>query len=414
MRLLALLLALSVSTAGATEIATLREVRPILAPDQTRLIFETGRAVRFEIKTRPADKETGTPPRLYVDLFDTRVRPAALVLAPREGPLTRLRATQLKGNVTRLILDVPGLAKHAAFPLADPFRLVIDVHGDPRVAPRAKSDGRPLRTAAVKLRPTVIPLRAETIAAVRASLRLDQAAISLPAAKRFRVVLDPGHGGKDPGAIGPGGVVEKDVVLSVAKQLAKRLQASGYGVILTRDSDMFKPLSERTRLANAAEADLFVSIHANASHNRSASGIETYYLSNTNDRATMRLAHMENQLLNMTGQPPADSDVSWIVSDMIQSYKVEESHELANQVQAALVREARRARRDVRDLGAKPGPFYVLVGAAMPAVLAEVAFVSHPEEGRRLQDESYQERLVEGLLRGIGSFVENKAVAATL
>jgi N-acetylmuramoyl-L-alanine amidase len=262
--------------------------------------------------------------------------------------------------------------------------------------------------------PSAIRLPASTIAAVRASLQRGEAAMVPHRRTRLRVVLDPGHGGKDPGAIGLGGVLEKNVVLGVARRLAKRLEAAGHEVILTRDSDVFIPLSERTQRANAAKADLFVSIHANASPNRTASGIETYYLSNTDDRATIRLAHMENQLLHMTGEPPADSDVSWIISDMIQSYKVEESHGLARQIQASLVAEARREQRNVRDLGSKPGPFFVLVGAAMPAVLAEVAFVSHPEEARRLQDGAYQDRLAEGLLLGIGRFVENAAIAATL
>lgn len=411
MPFLPVLLVFSVASAGVANVATLRDVRPIYAPDHTRLVFDTGRPVRYRLKARPADAATGTPARLYLDLYRTHVSSPPPMLVPREGPLTRLRATQLKGNVTRVILDVPGLQEPAVFPLHDPFRLVVDVRGTPRLGTQARSAARPSRVGA-PAPPIRIP--ASTIAAVRASLARGTPTTSLPRPKRLRVVLDPGHGGKDPGAIGPGGVLEKDVVLGVARRLAAQLTEAGYDVLLTRDSDVFIPLPERTRRANAAKADLFVSIHANASPNRAASGIETYYLSNTHDRATMRLAHMENQLSHMTGEPPADSDVSWIVSDMIQSYKVEESHGLAEQIQAGLVAEARQRRSHVRDLGTKPGPFFVLVGAAMPAVLAEVAFVSHPEESRWLRDDKYQELLARGLLLGIRRFADNGVIAATL
>lgn len=414
MRYLPLLLVLGASSTGAANVAFLRDVRPILEPDHTRLIFDTGRPVRYRLQVRPRDEATGTPARLYVDFYATRVSATPPILVPREGPLTRLRATQLKRDVTRVILDVPGLTEHTVFPLLDPFRLVVDVRGKARPPSRGRAVARTSRLAVAAPAPSQVRLPASTVAAVRASLQRGTAEVPRHRRTRFRVVLDPGHGGKDPGAVGAGGVLEKDVVLDIARRLAERLEAAGYDVIMTRDSDVFVPLPERTQRANAAQADLFVSIHANASPNRAASGIETYYLSNTNDRATIRLAHMENQLLHMTGEPPADSDVSWIVSDMIQSYKVEESHGLARQIQASLVAEARRGRRHVRDLGSKPGPFFVLVGAAMPAVLAEVAFVSHPEEARRLRDDAYRKRLVEGLLLGIGRFVENATIAATL
>ena len=229
------------------------------------------------------------------------------------------------------------------------------------------------------------------------------------------MVLDPGHGGEDPGARGVDGTPEKDVVLDVARRLRPLLEARGYRVVLTRDRDVFVSLEERAVRANALRADLFVSIHANASLDPEAAGIETYYLSNSDNRATIRLAKMENNLTYMTGRAPRRADVSWIVSDMIQSYKIQESLLLARRIQSAVVDEATRQRGgEVRDLGVKPGPFYVLVGAGMPAVLVEVSFLTQARECRALGRPAYRAALAEGLLRGIVEFEDNAAAAATL
>lgn len=392
---LTLLLFLVPAAAGA-DVAVLRDVRPIIESDYTRLVLDTSRRVSYAVRELPADPATGTPSRLCVDLYHTRPDPRLpLRLSPSGGPLVRLRGAMLDGDVTRLILDVPGLRRHTAFPLLDPFRLVVDVHGTPRsVAPSLA----PARLVLAPAQP-VPPGRTDRGAAV--------------ARRRLRIVLDPGHGGKDPGAIGAGGLREKDVVLALSLRLARRLRAAGHEVVLTRDGDAFLSLAERTARASAADADLFVSVHANASRRRGAAGIETYYLSNTNDRATIRLAGMENRLVHGSGAAPA-SDVSWILSDMIQSYKVEESSSLASIVQHELVGAARRDHPEVRDLGAKPGPFYVLVGSTVPAVLLEVGFLTHEAEGRRLARPTYQETIAEGFLRAIDRFVDNVDVAATL
>jgi N-acetylmuramoyl-L-alanine amidase len=227
-------------------------------------------------------------------------------------------------------------------------------------------------------------------------------------------MLDPGHGGTDPGAEGVGGAREKDVVLRVARALGAQLEAAGYRVLFTRASDVFLSLSERAAHANTARADLFVSIHANASERPEASGVETYYLSNSDDRATIRLAQMENHLGHMTGHGGRGDDVSFILSDLIQKYKVEESRRLAQRLQSALVAAVRRAHPEVRDLGVKPGPFYVLVGVSMPAVLVELSFLTHRREGMLLGTAEYQQALADGLLSGVTNFVDNEWVASTL
>jgi N-acetylmuramoyl-L-alanine amidase len=231
----------------------------------------------------------------------------------------------------------------------------------------------------------------------------------------LKIVLDPGHGGKDPGALGVGGIVEKDVVLAITKRLRDRLLAEpDIDVVLTRDSDVFLRLEERTALANAEHADLFISIHGNASTNASASGAETYYLNNTDDHATLRLAAMENGLRSMTGQGGDSSDVALILSDLIQNYKVQEAVRLAQDLQSSLVSSLRVYGAGANDLGVKRGPFYVLVGAGMPGVLVEVAFLTNPEEGARLAESGYQDAIADGLLRGLRRSVEGMRTAGNL
>jgi N-acetylmuramoyl-L-alanine amidase len=233
--------------------------------------------------------------------------------------------------------------------------------------------------------------------------------------RRFKIVLDPGHGGKDPGAIGVGGVAEKDVTLAIALRLKQRLAAiPNADAVLTRGTDVFLALEERTARANAEQADLFLSIHTNASQDPSLSGVETYYLNNTNDRATIRLAQMENGLTTMTGRGNRDGDTALILSDLIQSYKVQESVVLAEDIQRALVSALEAQSKRVSDLGVKRGPFYVLVGAGMPCVLAEVSFLTNRHEGAWLVQPTYQDAVADGLLRGIQRFIDNRRVAENL
>jgi len=228
-------------------------------------------------------------------------------------------------------------------------------------------------------------------------------------------MLDPGHGGSDPGAQGINGLQEKAVVLAVSKRLAQKLRTRlGADVILTRTDDVFIPLPERTARANAAKADLFVSIHANASPNPETHGIETYYLNNTEDRATIRLAKLENGIRAKQQLPQREDSLSYILSDLIQTGKEEESIALARAIQVALVNQVRTTVPLANDLGVKRGPFYVLVGAHMPCVLVELAFLTHTDEVRRLGSASYQETLAEGLFHGIADFLRADLSAKNL
>ena len=232
----------------------------------------------------------------------------------------------------------------------------------------------------------------------------------LPVSGIRKIVLDPGHGGKDPGAIGVGGIAEKDIVLAVAKKLERKLkQEMGVEVVLTRRDDRFIPLEDRTAIANAEGADLFVSLHMNASPNGEAKGLETYYLDNTTDEASLRLAARENGTSRRNV-----SDLQFILSDMTQNMKLEDSITLAHHLQHSLVDGMSTRLADVKDLGVKKALFYVLVGARMPSVLVEMFFITNNTEGRAMSQESYQNAVVDALYEGILKYKESNLASKTL
>jgi N-acetylmuramoyl-L-alanine amidase len=209
------------------------------------------------------------------------------------------------------------------------------------------------------------------------------------------VVIDPGHGGYDPGTQSTSGVLEKDLALQIATRLKASLEARGIRAQVTRSSDVFISLPERTLIANRAGADLFVSIHLNSSPNTETTGIEVYYLNNTTDRATIRLARMENGGADGYGAPDASHlNLNYILTDLRQNYKASEAASLAKMIDEQTVADLDSGLGlNVNALGAKMGPFYVLVGAHMPAVLVECGFLSNPGEAQRLTGADYQNLL---------------------
>ncbi|NIO07818.1 MAG: N-acetylmuramoyl-L-alanine amidase, partial [Deltaproteobacteria bacterium] len=202
------------------------------------------------------------------------------------------------------------------------------------------------------------------------------------------------------GAAGFNGIAEKDIVLVLAKKLARKLRREmNVEVLLTRTRDVFVPLEERTAFANAHNADLFISLHVNASRNRRLRGIESYYLDNATDEASIRLAARENGTSRRN-----ISDLQFILSDLTQNSKLEDSIGLAHHMQSSLVSHMGRKYRRVKDLGVKKGMFYVLVGARMPSVLLELFFVTNRYDGRALARKPFQTDIVEALYRGIKKY----------
>lgn len=215
------------------------------------------------------------------------------------------------------------------------------------------------------------------------------------------IVIDPGHGGKEQGAVGPTGIKEKDICLAIAKELEKLINESGLRAILTRSRDCNISLEERTAIANRYQADLFISIHANASPRPSTRGIETYFLSlEASDDEARMVAVLENKAFGFEGKAIEElGDLEFILWDMAQTEYLEESSQLAELIQVYLVQFL-----NSEDRGVKQAPFYVLMGVAMPAVLVEVGFISNPLEGERLSSGYIQEKTARALLKGILSF----------
>ncbi len=362
--------------------------------DQTRVMLDLSQETRFEVRRLKEDPLKRTPARIYVDILGAKLALASRdTLAVDDNVLRQVRVGQYSADVVRVVIDMNALRAHNAFIIPEPTQLVIDILG-PGAPQKA-----PAKEAAMRIEPS-------SQKPVAGAKKADP-----PAAGGLRkIVLDPGHGGKDPGAVGVGGVAEKDIVLSVAKKLARKLKAElGVQVVLTRHDDHFVPLEDRTALANSEDADLFISLHVNASPNSEARGIETYYLDNTTDEAAIRLAARENRTSRRN-----ISDLQFILSDMMQNMKLEDSITLAHRLQGALVGGMTKVMGDVRDLGVKKALFHVLVGARMPSVLVEMFFISNRIDARAMSQDSHQDALVEALYDGIQKFGQTNLMAKTL
>jgi N-acetylmuramoyl-L-alanine amidase len=400
---------------GAT--GALTGIRHFASPAHTRVVLDLSGGAEPTVSAVPLPSD-GPVRRIYVDLPGARVTAGVKrVMSFREGPLSGVRVGRTDPSTVRVAILVREHAIYEVSRLDPPFRLVVDVRVPRRTdAPPARSpSGTPgaagQRGTGHGLGQPPAGRTPRNAADLRAPARRET---FKRGAAGITIVLDPGHGGKDPGASGIRGVKEKDVVLAIARRLAARIEDTiGARVVLTRERDEFLSLEARTALANAAGADLFVSIHANASAQQSTSGVETYYLNNTDNRATIRLAAMENGL-TLPGAPPRGGDLSYILSDLVQRGKLEDSMALSRTVHHGLLGRLRHANPGVVDLGVKEGPFYVLVGAYMPCVLVEVAFLTHPEEGRLLGTAAYQNAIADGLLDGIGAYVAQIRRARTL
>jgi N-acetylmuramoyl-L-alanine amidase len=363
--------------------------------DQTRVMLNLSGETRFEVRQLKENPAKQIPARIYIDIIGAQLAAGVKDTSSVDnGILRQVRIGQYSEGIVRVVLDMTALRRHKAFFIAEPTQLVIDVLGE-RASQEAAARQAPPRSA---------PVTRNDAAAARNPER--QAA---PGGLR-KIVLDPGHGGKDPGALGAGGIAEKDIVLSVAKKLARKLRTElGVQVVLTRTDDRFVPLEDRTALANSEDADLFISLHVNASPNADARGIETYYLDNTTDEAAIRLAARENATSRRN-----ISDLQFILSDMIQNMKLEDSITLAHRLQTALVGGMSKVMGDVRDLGVKKALFHVLVGARMPSVLVEMFFISNRAEAKSMSQDSHQDALVESLYEGIQRFGQTTLAAKTL
>lgn len=454
--------ALSDGAAPAAEAsgpARVTEVKAWSSPDYTRVVVYLSHWVKWQQTEIPAAGEQRR--RMAIDLGPAVLEGRTLERAVGGGKLARVRAAQFSTDTVRVVLDLDGDDQVHAFRMDDPPRLVLDLAAPaaPAVAgaaPGAPSSGSPGAASSASAAaasppsdgagpassapssaasiPTSGPDHVDTAVELppRTRALLEGAAPpadAAPAPARAelaptgpaegpgegeetdrpirRIVVDAGHGGHDPGAIGPSRLREKDVTLAIARKLGARLKGYGFEVVLTRTDDRFLALEERTALANTHRGDLFVSVHANANPRRSWSGVETYFLNVTDDRYSRRLAARENGVdLAVAG------DLARILTDLDAKASADASQRLAHLVQREVCGGVRSHVGDVRDLGVKNALFYVLLGARMPAVLVETGFISNRSEERRLASAAYQDEVAAGIARAVRTFAAGGGAVA--
>jgi len=357
-----------------------QDIRYWSNPEYTRVVIDVDGPTDFSNNLLRPDPRINRPfQRLYVDLQNCRLNGGGRKKIPIDDSLLKdVRAGQYTSDTVRVVLDIKSFENYNIFSLKNPFRIVIDVRG------RAKAKERPGGFAAVK-----VPKGPPSIA--------KQLALGI-----HRIVIDPGHGGRDSGA--PGvlpGVYEKNVVLAIAKRLADMLKKElGVEIIMTRKTDRYLSLEERTAIANTKRADLFISIHANAATNHNAYGIETYYLNLTTDNESIAVAARENATSEKN-----ISELQSILNDLMRNAKVNESSRFATYVQHGIIRSLEKNYSKIKDKGVKRAPFYVLLGAQMPAILIETSFITNRRECKRLRSAAYQKRLCEGIVAGVKKYM---------
>lgn len=381
----------SVATTSDLSLAAVTEVRHWSTPTYTRVVLSLERPVPYTTKLLQKDPSHHKPRRLYLNFKGARLTPGVKDTVPiGDGLLRRARAGQYSKDTVRLVLDIKKLASYKVFTLDNPFRVVIDCFGPldkPKKVKRGSKQSRKVARGRAKEKPPDVGLAAALGLQVR------------------RVVLDPGHGGKDPGAVWKG-LYEKHLVLDICKRAAPKLRKLlGAEVLLTRTSDKFLPLEDRTAFANTHEADIFVSVHLNAAPSHRLNGVETYFLNLASDEESMRVAARENATTKRS-----ISDLQVILNDLMLNSKINESNRLARALHKAMLANLRKTYK-VRDLKVKQAPFYVLIGARMPAVLCELGFITNPKEHQRLGSRRYREHLADSLAKGVAAYVRELRMA---
>ncbi len=324
------------------------------------------------------------PSRIYFDLHDTRMA-AGLVnqsIDVNDTFLKRVRMAQPTGGVTRVVLETKNDSEFSVSLDPNPYRLTIEVH-------------KPAATVGVIASPATLskPSPVVTVAPKKKTNESKVNESSLNPAD-FQIVLDAGHGGWDLGTVGRKGLLEKDLVLDIVQRLGKLIETKlGAQVIYTRQDDSYLPLEKRAEIANVAKANLFLSVHANYSDLATARGVETYY---TTTYSSIK-ARVEDDR-------PSLKDVNWTGVDIRE--KVTDSHRLATDVQQSLYGGLAVRNPDIRNRGVKEAQYVVLTGTQMPAVLAEVSFVSSPADEDQLQSSAYRQQIAEALYKGVAKYRE--------
>jgi N-acetylmuramoyl-L-alanine amidase len=439
-------------------VPSIQHIRCTLTPDGTEVVIDLEDAVQY-VSGRIAN-----PDRIYFDLHAARLSPALVRNKIRVSGelLTQVRVAQNQGGVVRVVLNVNGVRDYAASLMHKPSRLVIELYGtggahggavqSAKSSPTTSKDSTnekmekvldaetvtsnkmpayntpqpagPVEESApalVTTRPIPSPVKmlntrnAKTGAGSKPDLvqppvmpvptRDGQSTLTRALGLKIgRIVIDAGHGGHDTGTIGPTGLMEKDLCLDVALRLGKIIQQKlpGADIVFTRADDTFIPLEDRTRIANEAKADLFLSIHANSSPDHGARGIETYYLNMKGSPEAMAVAARENAV-----SQEGIHDLEEVVKKIARTEKINESRELAEDVQDSLSKRIQKTTKPVKNRGVRKAPFVVLIGADMPSILTEISFLSNPADEQLLKKPEYRQRMAEGLYQGVSDYLQS-------
>ncbi len=407
--------------APALPTATIKSIKRVVLPDVVRIVIDVDGEVPFH------DERIGDPDRLFVDLMPAQATSGladqTLRFTSDSDIVRQVRLGRPANKTTRIVLDAGGVSTYSIYALYEPYRLVIDCVRGARAAPpplpiagkyvtsmwlrklpASSPQGTAIIQAALASAPPPEPLVATTAAAPATSAPDRNAGGGFSMARQLglgvsRIVIDPGHGGHDPGAMG-NGVSEAELVLDVALRLEKLLQKQpGTEVVLTRRNDEFISLPARTAIANRESADLFLSIHANASEDGTARGIETYFLNFANNLSAASVAARENAASGQSMGALPD-----LVKAIALNNKLDESRDFAGYVQRSMIEKLRPANKTAKDLGVKQAPFAVLIGAAMPSVLAEISFVTNSQEAKLLKSSAYRQRIADALFTAVKKY----------
>ena len=421
--------------------ATLTSIQRVILPASVRVTIELDKEVTYR------EERLAGPSRLFFDLKNVQLTPALMdkVLSYGSDVVNKIRVGRHPDNTVRVVLDLEDVPKYSVFTLYSPFRLVIDAERpagrnastSTLVIPAPAPVTPPLPPPPVELQRTAIPASEPIIPVVETpppppitppappaalpstptvppSTPAANAAGGFSIARQLglsvsRIVIDPGHGGRDPGTIAKG-LTEAALTLDVALRLEKLLMKElGVEVVLTRRTDVYVPLEERTAIANRNSADMFLSIHANSSRNDSAKGIETYFLSFASSPEAEAVAARENSASEREMHQLPD-----LIKAITLNNKLDESRDLAGMVQESLVTNLKRTNKDVRSRGVKKAPFVVLIGAAMPSVLAEISFITNKQELQLLKTASYKDKIAQSLYAAVLRYRRSlKGAAAT-
>ncbi len=355
------------------------DLRHFTHPTFTRIVVDIGKLREYNFNNLTS------PDRIYVDIYQTKLNPILhnKTLLVRNDYISQIRIAQKTPSTVRVVvdLDFKKVKRFQVWPAFDPFRVVLDIY------PEGPIPEIPIEKSPQPAQPTK-----EGYSMVR------QLGLGIQ-----RIVIDPGHGGTDPGCVGKGGTREKTVVLDICERLKKLLNThEGLNVILTRETDIFVPLENRTVIANQKQADLFISVHANAHPSKKRSGVETFYLNFSHDPSVIEIAARENATSTKN-----ISEMKNILEKIVKNSKFIESKELAESIQKNIVQSLKKDHKDIIDLGYKGGPFWVLIGVETPSVLVEVSHLSNLKEETKLKNSQYRQSIAQGIYNGIMDYIDS-------